>query len=363
MVIGRWTIGATAALCLGVWAPAAAHPVPFSYVDVQLQPNALELTVVAHMFDIAHDLNVQPPEQFLQPDVLMARGDAIVALLTERLEITVDGERATAGTWSSPEALPDRQSVRIQGRLELRRAPGRVQVGAWLFPYDSQHQTFLNFYEDGVISAQAILDADRRQFEHFSGTRQGTLAVMEKFVPSGVHHILIGPDHLLFLVGLLLMGGTMRQLLLMVTAFTIAHSITLSLAALNMVMPPPALIEPAIALSVVYVGADNLLMRGGRDMRVWIAFAFGFIHGFGFANVLRDMDLPSRALGWTLFGFNVGVEIGQLFVVVVVASALAWIRARSQVVGTRLAFVGSIIVMLAGAFWFVQRVFFSGGTA
>ena len=352
-----------AALCLGLWAPATAHPIPFSYVDVQLRANALELTVVAHMFDIAHDLNVQPPEQFLEPDRLKARADAVIELLTKRLQVSVDGEPVTGGTWSAPEALPDRQSVKIHGRFELRRAPGRIHVAASLFPYDPQHQTFLNFYEDGLIRAQAILDADRTQFDHFSGTRQGTWAVLEKFVPSGVHHILIGPDHLLFLVGLLLTGGTIRQLLLMVTAFTIAHSITLSLAALNMVMPPAAVIEPAIALSVIYVGADNLLMSGGRDMRVWIAFAFGLIHGFGFANILRDMDLPSRALGWTLFGFNLGVEIGQLVVVVIVASALAWIRSRSKVVGTRLAFVGSIIVMLAGAFWFVQRVFFSGGIA
>jgi hydrogenase/urease accessory protein HupE len=188
--------------------------------------------------------------------------------------------------------------------------------------------------------------------------------VLQRFVPSGVRHILIGPDHLLFLVGLLLLGGSVRRLLLVVTAFTIAHSITLSLAALGMVIPPARAIEPAIALSVVYVGADNLLVSGGgRDTRGWIAFAFGLIHGFGFANVLREMDLPSRALGWTLFGFNLGVEVGQLFVVVIVASAFAWVRSRSEVAGRRLAFAGSIIVMLAGAFWFVQRVFLTGGTA
>jgi hypothetical protein len=152
-------------------------------------------------------------------------------------------------------------------------------------------------------------------------------------------------------------------LLLVVTAFTIAHSITLALAALRILIPPAHAIEPAIALSVVYVGVDNLLVgAGGRDTRAWVAFAFGLIHGFGFANVLRDMDLPSRALGWTLFGFNAGVEVGQLIVVVIVASALAWIRSRSAVAGRRLAFVGSIVVTLAGVFWFVQRVFFSGGT-
>ena len=129
-------------------------------------------------------------------------------------------------------------------------------------------------------------------------------------------------------------------------------------------LPWRRLIEPAIALSVVYVGADNLLVAGGgRDTRAWVAFAFGLIHGFGFANVLRDMDLPARALGWTLFSFNIGVEIGQLAVVGLVASLLARIRARSEVAGRRLAFAGSIVVMLAGAFWFVQRVFFSGGTA
>ena len=180
-------------------------------------------------------------------------------------------------------------------------------------------------------------------------------------MPAGVHHILIGPDHLLFLVGLLLLGGTIRRLAVIVTAFTVAHSITLSLAALNLVSPPARIIEPAIALSIVYVGADNLLIRGGRDVRAWIAFTFGFIHGFGFANVLREMDLPARALGWSLFAFNVGVEIGQLLVVAVVATALAALRTRSETAGRQLAFAGSVVVMAAGTFWFIQRVFFPGG--
>src|SRR6185312_10025742 len=145
---------------------------------------------------------------------------------------------------------------------------------------------FVNFYDGGALGYQAILDGAKTHAEYFAGSRQGTFAVIRRFVPAGIHHILIGPDHLLFLVGLLLLGGTIRQLTLVVSAFTVAHSITLSLAALNLVTPPARIIEPAIALSIVYVGADNLLVRGGRDMRGWIAFAFGFIHGFGFANVL-----------------------------------------------------------------------------
>jgi hypothetical protein len=92
-------------------------------------------------------------------------------------------------------------------------------------------------------------------------------------------------------------------------------------------------------------------------MRVWIAFAFGLIHGFGFANVLREMDLPSRALGWSLFSFNLGVEIGQLIVVLGVASALAAIRARSETAGRRIVLVGSIAVIAAGTYWFIERVF------
>ncbi len=194
-----------------------------------------------------------------------------------------------------------------------------------------------------------------------TGTRQSAMSVIAKFVPEGIHHILIGPDHLLFLIGLLLLGGSMRRLLLVVTSFTVAHSITLSLAALDIFTPPARIIEPAIALSIVYVGFDNLLVKEGRDVRAWIAFAFGFIHGFGFANVLREMDLPRSALGWSLFSFNFGVEIGQMLVVVIVASALAALRARSEWAGRKVAFAGSIVVIAAGAFWFVQRVFFPQG--
>jgi hypothetical protein len=88
-----------------------------------------------------------------------------------------------------------------------------------MFPYDPMHQTFLNVYEDGALT-QAILDRGRDSCEYFAGTRQGVAAVVRRFVPAGVHHILIGPDHLLFLVGLLLLGGTFRQLLLVITSFT-----------------------------------------------------------------------------------------------------------------------------------------------
>jgi hydrogenase/urease accessory protein HupE len=339
--------------------PAAAHPVPFSYLDLRLQSDAIDGTLVVHVIDAAHDLNVTPPERLLEPAFASQSLSALASLLTRRLTVAAD-HQTLAASWSAIEPLPQRQSVRLRLRFPLPAPPGDVTVTALLFPYDPAHQTFLNIYEGSALT-QAILDGGRQQFEYFTGTRQGAVAVIRKFVPSGIHHILIGPDHLLFLVGLLLLGGTIRQLAFVVTAFTVAHSITLSLAALNIVTPPVRIIEPAIALSIVYVGADNLLVREGRDVRAWIAFAFGFIHGFGFANVLREMDLPTRALGWSLFSFNIGVEIGQLFVVVAVASALAALRARSEEAGRQLAVAGSIVVIAAGAFWFIQRVFFPGG--
>ena len=352
-----------AGLAVGLLAlarPAFAHPVPFSYLDVQVQKSALDVSLVVHIFDLAHDLQIATPERLLEPAVVAEREDAIRSLLTPRLELDADGRRLTP-EWSAPEVLRERQSLRLHLRYAVSAAPGTVGVNTVMFPYDPQHQTFVNMYEGETLTRQMILDGNHPYFEYFAGTRQGVLAVVKKFVPSGIHHILIGPDHILFLVGLLLLGGSIRQLLLVVTSFTVAHSITLSLAALNIVTPPARLIEPAIALSIVYVGADNLLAKGGRDVRVWIAFTFGFIHGFGFANVLREMDLPSRALGWSLFSFNFGVEIGQLLVVVLVASALAALKARSEWAGRHLALAGSVVVILAGAFWFVQRVFFPGG--
>jgi len=242
------------------------------------------------------------------------------------------------------------------------KMPGRLNVSGALFPYDPSHQTFVNIYEGGALRRQAILDAHHPSLEHFTGSTQGTLAVIARFVPAGVQHILIGPDHILFLIGLLLLGGSVRRLLLVVTSFTVAHSITLSIAALSILSPPSRLVEPLIALSIVYVGCDNLLIRGGRDVRAWIAFTFGLVHGFGFASVLREMDLPQRALGWSLFSFNVGVEIGQLLVVIAVATALTALRHRSEAASRRLAFAGSIVVVAAGTFWFVQRVFFAGGS-
>jgi len=336
------------------------HPVPFSYLDIRLQDQSVDVFMTVHIYDLAHDLQVEPMERLLNAGYVMEHERAIRDLLGPRLRLQAEGHELQP-EWLQSETIEDRQSVRFHLRYPTAAAPGMISLFALMFPYDTNHQTFVNVYEGDTLTSQLILDRNHTQTEYFAGTRQGTLAVIRKFIPAGIHHILIGPDHLLFLVGLLLLGGSIRRLTMVVTSFTIAHSITLSLAALNIFTPPARIIEPAIALSIVYVGADNLLAQGGRDVRAWIAFAFGFIHGFGFANVLREMELPGRALGWSLFSFNFGVEIGQLLVVVTVASAFAVLRARSEWARRRLVYAGSILVIIAGAFWFIQRVFFPAG--
>jgi len=349
---------AALAAVLALTAPLLAHPTPFSFVDIRLTGRTIDLTVVAHIFDVAHELGIDPPERLLDSSVAEPRQRDIVELVTSRIHLAAAGQALDCRATPAPELLRDRQSIAVHVVCPTSGPTAVVRIRAVMFPYDPIHQTFVNIYEGPVLTTQAILDRNHDTFEYFAGTPQGTLAVVRKFVVAGAHHILIGPDHLLFLVGLLLLGGTLRRLAVIVTAFTLAHSVTLSLAALSLVTPPRWIIEPAIALSIVYVGADNLLARGARDVRAWIAFGFGFIHGFGFANVLREMDLPGRALGWSLFSFNVGVELGQLAVVVAVASGLAALRARSPAAGRHIVVVGSSLVIAAGTFWFAQRVFF-----
>jgi hypothetical protein len=319
---------------------------------------SIEGTLVVHVIDIAHELGVSPPERLLDEALLARDRQRIFDILTPRISLTSD--RRLLPRWESLELLKADLAVRLKYRIPGEH-PGALAVDTNLFPYDPIHQTFINIYEDTELRQQVIFSASTDPHTYYLGTTQGAIAVMRTFIPSGTHHILIGPDHILFLVGLLLLGGSWIALVRIVTAFTIGHSITLSLAALNIVTPPATIIEPAIALSIVFVGADNLVRGDGRDLRAWVALTFGLVHGFGFANVLREFGLPREALGWSLFSFNFGVEIGQLAVVLLVASLLAAIRRRSHVMGARVAVAGSVVVIAAGTYWFVQRVFFPGG--
>ncbi len=355
-----------AALCLLVARDAFAHPAPFSYLDLHLDRGGVTGALVVHDLDAAHDLDVASADSLLDPAVAGRYRDALIALLSPRLALVFDGQPVTV-TWGALDVVPDRQSLRLSLTISGGR-PARVNLRAYLFPYDPIHQTFVNIYEDTALTHQAILDATRQTADYYSGTVQGRMSVIRAFVASGIEHILIGPDHILFLVGLLLLGGTLTRLALIVTSFTIGHSITLSLAALDILSPSSQFIEPLIALTIVVVGADNVLVlrgadraREATDIRAWLAAGFGLIHGFGFAYVLKEFGLPQAALGWSLFAFNLGVEVGQLLIVAVVAGALWLVRRQSVAAAHRVALAGSIAVILAGLYWFVERVFLTGG--
>ena len=359
----RLLLAAALAVCAR---PADAHPAPFSYLDCHFDSSGVTGTLVVHDLDAAHDLNITAADTLLDPAVAARARDALVALLSSRLTLLFDGRPVTIA-WGAIDIVPDRQSLRLAFSVAGATA-ARVNMQAYLFPYDPIHQTFVNIYENGALKHQAILDVTRQSLEYYTGTTQGRLAVIRTFVLSGIQHIMIGPDHILFLIGLLLLGGSLARLALIVTAFTIGHSITLSLAALDILSPPSRYVEPLIALTIVVVGADNILvLRGSKDpgqkasdIRAVLAAVFGLIHGFGFASVLKEFGLPQAALGWSLFAFNLGVEAGQLVIVSVVASTLALVRRHSDRWAARVALGGSIGVILAGLYWFVERVFLTG---
>ncbi len=170
----------------------------------------------------------------------------------------------------------------------------------------------------------------------------------------GVAHILGGYDHLLFLLAVVLVGGSLRAILGVVTAFTLAHSVTLAVAASGLWTPRPTLVEPAIALSIAYVGIENCVAPDLR--RRWrLTFLFGLVHGFGFAGALREVALSAAELPLALAAFNVGVEAGQLVVLALVLPLVSWLGARAWF--ARGGFqAANVAIAAAGLWWFVERV-------
>jgi hypothetical protein len=186
---------------------------------------------------------------------------------------------------------------------------------------------------------------------------ESTWTTVGRFVWLGYVHILPeGLDHVLFVAGLVLGAGRRyRRLLLEISAFTLAHTLTLALGALGWVMVAPEVIEPLIAASIVLVAVENLFPREERRHRLLLVFVFGLVHGQGFAGILRETGLPKETFLAALLSFNVGVELGQLTVVAVLALALHFL---SDVDRTRFAVrPGSLAIAVVGAFWAITRVF------
>lgn len=196
---------------------------------------------------------------------------------------------------------------------------------------------------------------DTRHARFVVGEPAGAARSTGSFFVLGIDHILTGYDHLLFLIGLLLPGGGLLSLAKIITAFTIAHSVTLSLAVLQVVTLPDRLVEAVIALSIAFVAAENLFLKPTVSRRWLVSFAFGLVHGFGFSSALRELGLPAHGLLLSLFGFNAGVEVGQALVVAVCLPPLLLVR-RTQ--WERRAVAGSsLVILLVGVILFVERAF------
>ena len=249
-------------------------------------------------------------------------------------------------------------------------APLAIEVSySLLFDLDPTHRGLLRLDSDAG-SRSAVL-APEQPTQTFTLAETSRLSTFTQFVRDGIHHIWIGYDHMLFLISLLLPSvlnrregrwipvGTLRSavfsVLAVVTAFTLAHSITLTLAALGIVGLPSRLVESGIALSVVLAALNNIWPQVTR--RVWLlAFGFGLVHGFGFASVLADLGLPRGALALSLAGFNIGVEIGQLSVVLLVVPLIFLLRSRRFYRPAILVGGSSVIALIAGV-WLFGRVF------
>ena len=235
-----------------------------------------------------------------------------------------------------------------------------------LFDIDSQHRGLLNLQRDGLIST-LVFSPEHRTLQATAAPASGFLS----YIREGVWHIWQGYDHILFLLALLLPAVLVRtpkgwrpaprfrtafvNVLKTVTAFTVAHSITLSCAALGVIAVPSRLVESTIAASVAIAALNNVVPLF-RDRTWMVAFVFGLVHGLGFANVLFELGLPREALYSALIGFNVGVEIGQLAIVGVflpVAYALRPTRLYSRVILAG----GSVCIIILAVGWFVERAF------
>ena len=303
---------------------------------------------------------------------LRARHADIAAYALARLAVRGDGRNCKL----SPTAhLVDEHS---DGNYEVlrfdadcgARVPASIEVAYSLFfDLDPTHRGLLRF-ERGGTSQTGVLSPERPRLAFRAG-EVSPLAQFLDYLREGVWHIWIGFDHILFLLSLLLPSvlifrknewqaaghfrDTLWDVLKVVTAFTIAHSITLSLAALSVVSLPSRLVESTIALSVVLAALNNL-KPVVAERRWTVAFAFGLIHGFGFASVLADLGLPQGTLLLALVGFNLGVEVGQLAIVCAflpLAYALrgGWFYRRVVFKG------GSAAIALVALVWLAERVF------
>ena len=334
---------------------ALAHPLDMGYL--QLDPKGREVAVT---FDLNETFATQ----------ISATKDP-----TELVTKTLGRAPLLAGdkpcTWGTPTAAKRDLSLRLQ---LVASCPEEATQYSLELPFLSDATTPSTFQ---VLAKAKMGEGDQLQTAERGKTlvkfdAEGTRSFV-KFVWMGVEHIGAAPsewqgesgfqlpdgvDHILFLLALILTGGTLMQMIGTATGFTVGHSITLALATLGIVNISGRIIEPVIALSIAYVAAETFFIKQPRQ-RWQVALFFGLVHGFGFANALTELGLTGSTLAKALVGYNVGVELGQLAILLVIAPAVIWLR--KQDLGKRFVVptaAGGIAV--AGFYWFIQRAFLVG---
>lgn len=308
------------------------------------------LHVSAHDLAVALDI----PTDFATPipaDRFAARRDPLVEYLDEKLAVVGDGRRCPrAGLDLDYSKLPD--GVVLDLVFRCPAAPSRIRIAYRLFfGVDPGHRA-LGTIDAGRGPEEYLLDRAFADIEVSVAEAGPSLTSFGRFVRLGIEHILAGLDHVLFVVALLLGGGSFLALVRVVTAFTLAHSSTLSLAWFGVLDLPSRPVEILIAASVAYVAIENALGRGFSH-RWLVAFGFGLVHGLGFFGVLRSLDLAREPAVSTLLGFNLGVEIGQLAIVAAVYPPVMWIMAQTW--SRRATVPASLVILAVALLWMVER--------
>lgn len=364
------------ALC---WAPAAlAHSSSNSYLSLSAPDGQLILRADIHLrdVDLIFDLDHNRDGQLTWGET-QARSAELKTWLGQGIALSASGQGCTLGD-ADLQASQHADGIYLSalwtpvclGLSDLAHASLALRYDL-IFAQDNLHRGLLKVDLPGNQSS-ALLSPERPQAQ-VSVADSSAWRVFGRYAIEGVWHIWIGIDHIVFLLSLLVLAPlqSSRQrvvhwppakqarpvvldVLAVVTAFTVAHSITLGLTITGWLTPPADWVEPAIALSVVLAALNNLL--GFSALQRWrLALVFGLVHGFGFASVLLDLGLPTSALLAALGGFNIGVELGQLAIVGVFLP-LAWGLRRTRFYRWVVVAGGSVAIVVLGLFWTLQRV-------
>ena len=340
--------------------PAQAHVAgTMGYATVSLHGETVRYSLTLSIDALAAAGSNATPDARLS---LRGGYDVLGSLVARNVTIVMDGGKCEPVPGLVTPPSPDRANVVVVVHYACRGTPRELILRDDLSDALGRDYHTLTSIEALVGTQQYVLESNQREAwaivaapapggapEHSAGS--GLLALFR----SGIEHILTGYDHLLFLLALILRGGRIGSLLAIVTAFTVAHSITLALAVLNVVSLPSWFIEPMIALSIVYVAAENIFLKRAASRRWAVSFALGLVHGFGFASALLDLELPTSALVGSLLSFNLGVEAGQAMVIAVLLPTLMWLRRVDW--EQRAVTALSALVLTAGLAFLVECVF------